>query len=132
MRTVTTPWGPRTWDPTIRRVQCRGTRGRRCIVNVPADKEGGQCHSCVRIGPAPRVRQGRPRPTRVDDILGLMRYCNRCRDWWPADAEFWYEEPRRPGVFHCRAHRGAAEGMAYRIETRRRSRIHQAGVHHVK
>ena len=64
--------------------------------------------------------------TRTDDELGPMRYCVRCDEWWPLDAEFWYIEMRQPRpptrpfreareprparqVLHCRACRFASE-----------------------
>lgn len=40
--------------------------------------------------------------TRVDDELGLLRYCKRCDDWYPLDREFWYFD-KRPGHVACRA-----------------------------
>lgn len=39
----------------------------------------------------------------MDPELGLVRWCPGCADWLPVDAEFWYFEPKRPTVAHCRA-----------------------------
>ena len=27
--------------------------------------------------------------TRLDDELGLVRYCHGCDEWWPSDEDFW-------------------------------------------
>jgi len=42
-------------------------------------------------------------PNLMETDLGIERRCSRCREWWPADGEFWSE--KRPGVFYswCRA-----------------------------
>ena len=34
----------------------------------------------------------------IDPILGPVRYCRRCQEHWPDDAEFFY-----PGKTYCRA-----------------------------
>lgn len=33
--------------------------------------------------------------TRDDEELGTVRWCDRCRDWWPDDAEF-FASPSMP------------------------------------
>lgn len=41
-------------------------------------------------------------PERIDPELGRVRYCSRCREWWPRDEEFWYFDQR--GILsYCRA-----------------------------
>ena len=41
------------------------------------------------------------RPSRLvalDDELGPVRYCRRCDEWWPMDAEFWVIQVRPVGM----------------------------------
>lgn len=47
-------------------------------------------------------------PRQTDPDLGPTRYCRRCQEWWPEDAEFWWTESG--GKVRCRACR--AETMA--------------------
>ncbi len=42
-------------------------------------------------------------PERIDRILGLVRYCARCGEWWPRDAEFWYFDRDGKVMSYCRA-----------------------------
>ena len=44
--------------------------------------------------------------TRDDPILGNVRLCNRCREEWPVDDDFWYFQVRRGKrqvMGHCKA-----------------------------
>lgn len=34
----------------------------------------------------------------MDDDLGPVRYCRRCDEWWPQDAEFWVIQRRPAGL----------------------------------
>lgn len=34
----------------------------------------------------------------TDDDLGTVRYCRRCDEWWPQDAEFWVIQVRHAGI----------------------------------
>lgn len=46
----------------------------------------------------------RTAPTIVDPDLGKVRWCRRCKEWWPLDDEFWYTEPTEGHrALHCRA-----------------------------
>ncbi len=40
----------------------------------------------------------------IDPELGPMRYCRRCDEWWPDDAEFWVTWRSTDGYIHhaCR------------------------------
>ena len=39
--------------------------------------------------------------TRVTE-LGTEKHCSRCDEWWPADLEFFFSDPkRRDGLFYC-------------------------------
>ena len=36
--------------------------------------------------------------TTEDPELGTLRYCRRCDEWWPMDAEFWVIQVRPVGM----------------------------------
>ena len=42
----------------------------------------------------------------IDPDLGSVRYCSRCGEWWPQDAEFWIIQVRPAGI--CNTSRGRA------------------------
>ena len=67
--------------------------------------------------PLPSVkRKYRPvAPRSVDPELGPMRYCRRCEEWWPEDAEFFVKSGQR--LAGCRACH--YEGVRRRSEKRR-------------
>ncbi len=44
-----------------------------------------------------------------DPDLGPVRYCARCDEWWPQDAEFWVIQIRPAGM------RNTSRGRAYRL-----------------
>lgn len=33
---------------------------------------------------------------RIDKILGLEKYCSRCKEYWPQDTLFWSPKPSNP------------------------------------
>lgn len=39
-----------------------------------------------------------PPIVRIDEELGLVRYCLGCEEWWPSDEDFW-----RPNRWYRRA-----------------------------
>jgi hypothetical protein len=45
----------------------------------------------------------------IDPILGPVRYCARCDEWWPQDAEFWIVQVRRAGM------RNTSRGRPYAL-----------------
>jgi hypothetical protein len=45
----------------------------------------------------------------MDDELGPIRYCARCDEWWPQDAEFWIIQVRHAGM------RNTSRGHVYRL-----------------
>ena len=47
--------------------------------------------------------------TTDDPELGTLRYCRRCDEWWPMDAEFWVIEVRPAGM------RNTSRGHEYRL-----------------
>lgn len=51
--------------------------------------------------------QGRPSIVDTDPDLGPVRYCARCDEWWPQDAEFWIIQVRPAGT------RNSAHGRPY-------------------
>ena len=55
-------------------------------------------------------------PRQTDPDLGPTRYCRRCQEWWPEDAEFWWTEGS--GKIRCRACR--TESMRQKDSRRRR------------
>ncbi len=73
----------------------------------------------------------RPRNVDVDPELGPVRYCARCNEWWPQDAEFFAIQVRPVGMtftsrgrtyhrrtavttYHCRACRRERQARAGR------------------
>ncbi|HUT77283.1 MAG TPA: hypothetical protein VM285_06330 [Polyangia bacterium] len=57
-------------------------------------------------------------PQRLDDaLLGTLRYCRRCSEWWPEDAEFFGVTVGRDGYRHswCRACKNSRKGAAARV-----------------
>lgn len=42
----------------------------------------------------------RSRLVALDDELGPVRYCRRCEEWWPQDAEFWVIQVRPVGMLN--------------------------------
>ena len=42
------------------------------------------------------------KPIILDPDLGTLRYCARCDEWWPDDAEFWYISRHRRECLACR------------------------------
>lgn len=54
----------------------------------------------------------------MDEVLGLLRHCLGCDEWWPADEEFW-----RPGLWSkravCRACNAEARAESKREASRR-------------
>lgn len=36
--------------------------------------------------------------TRRDPVLGIVRRCPRCREWWPDDDEFFYQRKYQAGT----------------------------------
>ena len=42
-----------------------------------------------------------------DPDLGPVRYCRRCEEWWPMDAEFWSVQVRPAGT------RNTSRGQSY-------------------
>ena len=55
------------------------------------------------------VRQSRI--VAMDDDLGPVRYCRRCDEWWPMDAEFWVIQVRPVGAPN------SAHGRTYIVRT---------------
>lgn len=53
----------------------------------------------------------RSRLVALDDELGPVRYCRRCDEWWPQDAEFWVIQVRPAGE------RNSAHGRPYIVRT---------------
>ena len=51
----------------------------------------------------------------MDPELGPLKRCPRCKEWWPADGEFWYPNAARPGGLQ-------SECKACQIERRRAGR----------
>lgn len=61
----------------------------------------------------------------IDDVLGIMRYCPGCEEWWPNDEDFW-----RPHLWSGRAVCRACAAEARRkttVEASRRYRAKQEG-----
>jgi hypothetical protein len=46
-----------------------------------------------------------------DPILGPVRYCGRCEEWWPLDREFWIIQVHPAGMRHT------SRGRAYTLRT---------------
>ena len=68
---------------------------------------------------------------RIDTLLGTLRYCRGCDEWWPEDAEFWitYTRKRASGghragtvMTQCRACAYAAHRRWYERQKRRARR----------
>ena len=58
------------------------------------------------------------RPQRLHDaLLGTLRYCRRCSEWWPEDAEFFCTTIGRDGYRRswCRASKNSRKGIAARV-----------------
>jgi len=47
----------------------------------------------------------------TDPDLGTVRYCRRCDDWWPMDAEFFAVQVRPVGM------RNTSRGRSYALRT---------------
>src|SRR5512146_3019431 len=68
--------------------------------------------------------------TRRDAVLGTVRGCPGCREWWPDDGEFFYAKPYaagEPALAAGRLYDRRTSGVTYRCkachaESKRRSR----------
>jgi hypothetical protein len=59
----------------------------------------------VRASPSPALFQKRLANGKYRiEADGLYRQCSKCRDYWPADSEFFYKAKTRDGLFDwCKA-----------------------------
>jgi len=62
-----------------------------------------------------------PPLVRLDDELGLLRYCHGCQEWWPSDEDFW-----RPRMWSRRAVCRACADEGRRKSTREASRRYRS------
>jgi hypothetical protein len=58
---------------------------------------------------------------KMDEVLGLMRYCFGCDEWWPSDDDFW-----RPFLWSRRAVCRACADEGRRRSTREASRRYRS------
>ena len=83
---------------------------------VPGAPSGGQPPDDMKTRPRystvtsqPKIGSALMTLTQEDAILGTMRYCARCGEWWPQDSEFWIVQVRRAGM------RNTSRGRAYTL-----------------
>jgi hypothetical protein len=62
-----------------------------------------------------------PPDTKLDEVLGLLRYCVGCEEWWPSDEEFW-----RPNRWYRRAVCRACHAETRRQQTAEAARRYRA------
>jgi hypothetical protein len=89
--------------------QCDGTP-------LPGERTSGQPSDGMKTRPRystvtsqPKIGSALMTLTQEDAVLGTMRYCARCHEWWPQDSEFWIVQVRRVGM------RNTSRGHVYTL-----------------